>query len=322
LMRPEFPNQLEDGTRTASSDLAALVKQSGLAGLAGGTEELASQAFFAKFFPESDDSGSSHTAIGDGRDPNDTMRMDDLQEEMLLGGFTASGGDGDFFNLMGELDAANASMGGTAADGSAVLEKHSQLHDQFNNYNQQSKYPMATEISFELCQVLYDGYCKAAGAVLSNFADEEVALLVAKYEKLLGAAKLRDSLTAFTLGFKSSSASQGLNGVSKDRQSVEKNLQTVLSAFNDQHTAYLTAKSVFDKKAVSEKGKSAESRRLAALAESHLQLVRLVKMLAEVRSAWAEVPGLQSVIDLDTHLSILSGLEEKTKALLNESQSL
>merc|ERR1711991_1217869 len=210
-----------------------------------------------------------------GHDPNDTMRMDDFQDEMLLGGFGGGSNGGDFFNLMGELD--NAPVGGTDG-GSGVLEKHSQLHDQFNNYHQQSKYPMATEIAFELGSVLYDGYCSEASGALPTFTDEEVALLLAKYEKQLGATKLLEQLSAFSTGFKSSSAAQSLNAAGKDKATVEKSLKDALGAFNDQHSAYLSAKSAFDKKGP-EKTKASELKRFAALVDLNLQLIRLIKKL-------------------------------------------
>jgi hypothetical protein len=186
--RPEFSNAHDEGTLMASSELAALVKQSGLATAVaeGGVEELASQAFFAKFFPESDDSGSSqHVDMPGGA--SDTMRMDDFNDEMLGGFGTGTTSNGDFFNMMSELDNTGAVTVGAGTEGQALLEKHSQLHDQYNNYIQQSKFPMAAEMAFELGQVLFDGYVKALQGV--TFVDEEVTLLVSKYDKLLQGSK-------------------------------------------------------------------------------------------------------------------------------------
>ncbi len=312
---PEFSNTQDEGTLLASSELAALVKQSGLAGGAeGGVEELASQAFFAKFFPESDDSGSSHMEPGS----SDTMRMDDFNDEMLLGGFgTGSNTAGDFFNMMSELDSAGG-VTVSGSEGQALLEKHSQLHDQYNNYIQQTKFPMATEMAFELGQVLFDGYVKAFQGV--TFVDEEVTLLVSKYDKMLQGTKLAEQFKVFSSGFKSSSASQALQNLSKaDRQVAEQSLKTALFAFNDQHSLYLAAKAGFDKKS-HEKTKASEIKRLQAAIDLHLQFVRLLKKLAELRLSYDGLLG--KLKDAQQHIAVLVSSEERNRALLSESQSL
>ena len=103
---------------------------------------------------------------------------------------------------------------------------------------------------------------------------------------------------------------------------MEKSLQSAIGAFNDQHTAYLAAKSVFDKKNP-EKSKASELKRLMALQDLNLQLIRLLRKLAELRLAF-ESNNLvsQKVKDPDAHLQQLSSAEDKNRALLNESQSL
>jgi hypothetical protein len=238
---PEFSNTTDEGTLAASAELAVLVKQSGLAAVGSGTEELASQAFFAKFFPESDDSGSSqHLEQGN----QDTVRMDEFNDEMLLGGFgTSSATGGDFFNMMNEMEGATATSGAA----SSSEERHSQLHDQFNNYLQQSKLAMAAEMAFELGQVLLDGYVKITSSL--SFADDEVALLKSKNEKMLVGSKLAETLQGISAGFKSSTASQNLMALPKaERQATEEVLKASLAAFNNQHSLYLAAKSAVEKK--------------------------------------------------------------------------
>merc|ERR1711991_432018 len=121
----------------------------------------------------------------------------------------------------------------------------------------------------------YDGYVHAASSAIPSFLDEEVALLVAKYEKQIASSKLREQLTAFSTGFKSSSAAQSLNAA-KDKAAAEKSLKDALNAFNEQHTAYLASKSVFDKKSP-DKSKSSELKRLSALADLNMQLIRLLR---------------------------------------------
>jgi hypothetical protein len=329
MMRLEFSNQQEEGTLLASSELAALVKQSGLAAV-GGTEELASQAFFAKFFPESDDSGSSQHVDQSGL--SDTMRMDEFNDEMLLGGFgTASGTGGEFFNMMSEMDSG---AGGATAIGSSE-EKHSQLHDQFNNYVQLGKVPLAAEMAFELGQVLFDGYVKMLQGL--TFADDEIALLVSKYDKMLAGSKLSEHLHAFATGFKSSTASQQLQAMSKaDRQTTEQNIKTALAAFNDQHTLYLTTKSAVEKKVQTfdfcekklifllqshEKTKSSELRRLQAVIDLNLHFIRLLRKLCELRLSFEGLTGTK-VKDSQQLISGLGTLEEKNRSLFSESQSL
>lgn len=318
----EFTNQMDEGSLTAASELAALVKRSGLgANAEGGGEELASQAFFAKFFPESDDSGSSHNMDHSDRLGTDTMKAEDLNDEMLLGGF---GGGDNFFNLMDELDSVSPAAAAGASQGEGapppMLEKHSQLHDQFNNYFQQNKFPLAAEMGFELGEVLWEGYSQAVGSTLPNFMDEEVALLVSKYEKMLQGARLREHMRAFSQGYKSSTAAQRLQAMSKaDRAVADKNLQTALFAFSEQHTQYLTAKSFFEKK-ILEKTKQGELKKLNAMIELHLQFVRLLKKMAELRMAFEGI--VDKVKDAQENIQGLALAEEKNRALLNESQSL
>ncbi len=108
-----------------------------------------------------------------------------------------------------------------------MLEKHSQLHDQFNNYLQQVKLPMAAEMAFELGKILLGGYVQAIKAKLPSLANEDVALLIAKYSKMLsGGEKLQELADAATLGFKASAAQQRLLTIAKqDRPAVDKALQ-------------------------------------------------------------------------------------------------
>ena len=65
-------------------------------------------------------------------------------------------------------------VGGVAAN-TGEAEKHSQMHDQFNNYLQQNKFPMAAEMAFELGEVLYEGYVQPVRTSLSTLEHEEVA---------------------------------------------------------------------------------------------------------------------------------------------------
>src|SRR5262249_49343702 len=154
-----------------------------------------------------------------------------------------------------------------------------------------------------------------------NLVDEDVALLVNKYEKMLQGGKLRDGLKTFTAGFKSSTAAQRLQAVPKaDRPQVDKNLQAALSAFNEQHTAYLASKAIFDKKAL-DKSKPGQLKRLNAMIDLHLQCVRLVKRLAELRVAFDSI--MESKIkDVHDKIADLVSTEEKNRALSNEVQSL
>lgn len=326
--REEFTNTQEEGCTLVSAELAALVKRFGLGPQAeNNVEELASQAFFAKFFPESDDSGSSHnmdmsemSAIA-----SDTMKtVDDFNDEMLLGGF--GGGDGGFFNLMDQLDHVPAPASGEGAAltpaTTPMVEKHSQLHDQFNNYFQQSKFAMAAEMAFELGDVLLEGYGQSARTTLPVLQDDEVKLLISKHEKMLQGQKLLERLKACSTGFKSSVASQKLLAVPKaDRGVVEKALQAALSQFNEQHTAYLAAQAVFDKKAQqSDKSKAGELKLLNAIVEAHLQLIKVLKKIAELRVAFDVL--LDKVKDMPDHLQALTQMEEKNRTLQSELQSL
>ncbi len=311
VILPEFSNSNDEGTMAASSELAALVKQSGLAAV-GGTEELASQAFFAKFFPDSDESGSSqHLDQGS----HDTVRMDELHDEMLLGGFgTSSASGGEFFSLMNEMDGgANSAAAGSGE------ERHSQLHDQLNNYLQLGKLPMAAEMAFEIGQVLLDQYVKQMSTL--SFSDDEVALLKSKNEKMLVGTKFSEILQGATAGFKSSTASQNLAALPKaEKQVLEESLKAALSSFNNQHSLFLAAKSTVEKKS-HEKTKVSELRRLQAVIDLNLQIIRLLKKLAELRLAFDSLVAAK-MKDPQQLMAGLVAFEEKNRSLFSESQSL
>ncbi len=258
----------------------ALVKRSGLAGVAaeGDLESLASQAFFAKFFPESDDSSQTGRCapIGVGvanydrtdlppgrstatapdatlkmpREPHDQDTIQDLQfdnDAVFLGGFgesskcampcclerrvSHSNHPSSFFNST--MDSVEMGKSESAAP-PAMDEKHSQLHDQFNNYLQQGLDPppplLCRTFDDETCrqachgrrdglrawqgarmpplpvvlphkqphlQVLLGAYVLAIKAKLPTLTNEDVALLIAKYSKMLSGG---DRLTEFADG--------------------------------------------------------------------------------------------------------------------------
>jgi hypothetical protein len=101
---------------------------------------------------------------------------------------------------------------------------------------------------------------------------------------------------------------------------AEQSLKTALAAFNDQHTLYLAAKAAFDKKP-HEKTKASEIRRLQAAIDLHLQFVRLLKKLAELRLSFEGLLG-NKVKDSPQFIAVFVSSEERNRALLSESQSL
>ncbi len=102
--------------------------------------------------------------------------------------------------------------------------------------------------------------------------------------------------------------------------------QTALGNFEEQHSLYLAAKALFDKKSANaDRTKAGELKVLTAMIEMHLALVRLLKMLVELRAAFdtgmtATTSG--SVTERPVALMGLQVIEERNRGALNELMSL
>jgi hypothetical protein len=108
-----------------------------------------------------------------------------------------------------------------------------------------------------------------------------------------------------------------------DRVGVEKLLSSVLSAFNEQHSQYLASKALFDKRAqASERSKAGEVKILTAMIEVHMHLVRLVRTLVELRSAFESGVVAGSLNEKPAALGGLQVLEEENRGALNELMGL